>query len=148
VPPLLIKWKASNHCAPRFIGVGAQFFLYSCHSHTQLLRRRMRAIPVGAIPRAPTWLAPRHRKVTTNAYRLARVSGGWAVRAEALRASRLYPVNYKIVPPGTKDSKKRRNDIPGVQPPRAIICTPLCGFLCASRERQRRDISRMAAKIW
>jgi hypothetical protein len=33
---------------------------------------------------------------TTNAYRLARVGGGGAVRAEALRASRLYPVNYKF----------------------------------------------------
>jgi hypothetical protein len=29
---------------------------------------------------------------------------GRAVRAEALRASRLYPVNYKIVPPGTDNS--------------------------------------------
>jgi hypothetical protein len=32
-----------------------------------------------------------------------RLCGG-AVRAEVLRASRLYPVNYKIVPPGTKNS--------------------------------------------
>jgi hypothetical protein len=34
----------------------------------------------------------------------ARDGGSVAVRAEALRTSRLYPVNYKFVPPGTRNS--------------------------------------------
>jgi hypothetical protein len=39
----------------------------------------------------------------TNACLPARGGGGVAVRAEALRSLRLYPVNYKFVPPGTKN---------------------------------------------
>jgi hypothetical protein len=42
---------------------------------------------------------------TTKAYRSARVGGGGAVRAEALRSSRLYPVNYKFAPLGARNSE-------------------------------------------
>jgi hypothetical protein len=63
-------------------------------------RRWIRAILVGAIPGATARRQPTvffrqsgqngQRMDTTNAYRLARVGGGGNVRAEALRASRLY----------------------------------------------------------
>jgi hypothetical protein len=42
--------------------------------------------------------------LATNAYLPARDGGGWAVRAEALRSSRLYPVNYKFAPLGARNS--------------------------------------------
>jgi hypothetical protein len=51
--------------------------------------------------------APEERPNTTSAYRPARVGGGGHFRAEALRASRLYPVNYKFVPPGTRNGSRR-----------------------------------------
>jgi hypothetical protein len=73
---------------------------------------------------------------------------GGHFRAEALRASRLYPVNYKFVPPGTRNGSRRGGASRGGAKNCARTGTAACDKTNRAEERQSREISRMAAKIW